>query len=663
MTAQSAPAADLGRLERLVRYPVKGFTGQDLPAATVRPGGGLPHDRGWAVANGTRPIAAGGGWSECQAFVRLTKNTDLPRYATQLVDRDAAAAGGSEGPASLHLRSPDGHSVQLHLDDASSTAELAAVDAALASWFPPGPLGPARLVESRHGLWDHSDAVLSLINLETVVELTRAAGRAVDPLRFRANLYLSGLPAWSEFGLIGRRIRLGEAELEVLRPTDRCRATAVDPDSAETDLNVPALLAAAYGHLYCGVYARVVTGGRLTPGQRLVDVGPAETAVREASTVSTAPPPAQWPRLATVADRDEDSATARSLWLRDPLAGLRPAPLPGQHVRVHAVDETGPLWRSYTISAVDRDRLRISVRQSGPDARMSSLLHRTAHPGSDVLISGPFGDMTLDPAGATPLVLASAGIGITPMVAMLRALAEQNSTRPVAFWHVARDRDELALWTEARGFLDQLPAGQGRLFLTRAATDTASSVDDHGNVATSEASAGRPAPAELSALVQDLGCADVAVYLCGPPGFLADMRTAAIDGGVPPSAVQHEVFVSPRPTTGESIPPPLPGPFAVRFTTGTEGDIDAVWRPEDGSLLDVADAAGLALPAGCRSGACGTCAQPVTAGSTAYLSEPVLEPPRPTVLLCCAVPTSEVTVDTGRNPAAEQPLPSSPERS
>lgn len=639
-----------GRLDRVVRYPVKGFSGQDLASASVRSGGGLPHDRVLAVANGTRTIEPGGGWTACQAFVRLTTYTDLPRYAVHVSSGEPSPGVLDGEPRSLRLTSPTGQVAEVRLvGDTVAAEDLPAADSALASWFPAGPLGPPRLVSSRHGLWDHSDAVLSLINLETVAELSRTAGRSVDPLRFRANLYFTGLPAWSELALVGRRIRLGDVELEVLRPTDRCRATAVDPNNADTDLNVPVLLAAGYGHLYCGVYARVVVGGRLATGQRLRDVGPAPAAVRSATMPSTAPPPAQWPRAATVIERVQESATVYSLWLRDPLAELRPAPLPGQHLRVHASDDDGPVWRSYTISAVDGDRLRISVRDAGATASMSRLLGRAARPGTSLLVSGPFGDVTLDPVGVGPVLLVSAGIGITPMVAMLRALAAHSSRRHVEFWHVARGRDDLALWPEARSCVDRLTAGRARLFLTREVGD----VVGHGAgsaVAAPEADmgwiSGRPRLADVTAVLQELGAANTSVYLCGPTGFVAGMRAAAFDGGVPPTAVYREVFTSPRAATGQSTQPPLPGPFRICFASGAtnDGDIQVTWRPADGTLLDAAEAAGLSLPAGCRAGACGSCSQRVIAGSTVYVTEPVLAPPAPGVLLCCAAPTSDITV-------------------
>lgn len=639
-----------GRLDRVVRYPVKGFSGQDLASALVRPGGGLPHDRVLAVANGTRTVETDGGWTACQAFVRLTKNADLPAYRVQVSSGQRSIGEADGAPLSLRLTSPTGQVVDVRLvGDKVAAEDLPAADSALASWFPAGPLGPPRLVSSRNGLWDHSDAVLSLINLETVADLSRTAGRAVDPLRFRANLYVAGLPAWSELALVGRRISMGDVELEVLRPTDRCSATSVDPQTADADLNVPALLAAGYGHLYCGVYARVIAGGRLAPGQHLADVGPAPAAVRAATRASTAPPPAQWPRPATVVRRVQESATVHSLWLRDPLARLRPAPLPGQHLRVHASDGDGPVWRSYTISAVDGDQLRISARDAGADASMSRLLDRTAKPGTSLLISGPFGTSTLDPAGAGPVLLVSAGIGITPMIAMLRALAARRSRRRVEFWHVARSRDDLALWPEARACADRLPAGRARLFLTRKGDDVAANGADPAAAEVGAATAwtsGRPRPADVTAIAKQMGVTDASVYLCGPTGFVAGMRAAVLSGGIAPAAVHQEVFTSPRATAGQSTQPPSPGPFRICFTGGStaDGDVQVTWRPADGSLLDAAEAAGLSLPAGCRAGACGSCAQQVSAGSTAYLTEPVLAPPAPDVLLCCAAPTSDITV-------------------
>ncbi len=658
MSPDSAEVGGGARLARLVRYPVKGFSGQELQSAPVQPGRGLPGDRRLAVTNGTADLAPGGAWTPCQAFVRLTRNTDLPGYRVHVQQPahpspDQLTVGSTsdltgELSGELSLTGPDGQQLRVDLQDPGA---LPAASQVLSGWFPPGPAGPPRLVAAGQGLWDHQDAVLSIINLETVRQLEQVAGQPVDPLRFRANLYLSGLPAWNELSLVGRRVQLGEVELEVLRPTDRCRATSVDPTDATTDLNLPALLGARYGHLFCGVYARVVRGGQVRPGQRLLDVAAAPSAACDGTAVSTAPPPGQWPRPARVADRVQDSSTVTSFWLTDPLAHLRPSALPGQHVRVHAVDATGPFWRSYTISGVDGTRLRISVKHTGEDARMSRLLHHTALVGSDLLVSGPFGDATIDPAAdspaAGPLLLASAGIGITPTVAILRALAEHRSARPVMVLHVNRSADDLALWPEALALTARLPSARAQLFLTRPAPHdgraeaTATDTTAPGATAPGAVRRGRPAAADIARLTAGLDPADLVAHLCGPASFTREVHQVLLGLGVAPQRVRAEVFASPSTRAGTEADPPLSGPFRVEFTNAEQ---DATWTAGSGSLLDVAEAAGLAPPSGCRAGACGSCAQTLVSGSVAYTTEPVLAPPLPEVLLCCAVPVTDVQV-------------------
>ena len=179
------------------------------------------------------------------------------------------------------------------------------------------------------GWWDFDDAPLSLINQETVRALSRKAGKSWTRCA-RGNLYLDGLPAWREFAWVGRRVRIGaEVELEILRPIERCKATSIDPTSARADLNLPALLAGGEGHIYCGVYARVLRAGRVHVGDAITlaeAAGPALAAPPADAAHPLAPPPAQWPRYAQVVGRVRESAEVDSFWLRDPLARLRPAP-------------------------------------------------------------------------------------------------------------------------------------------------------------------------------------------------------------------------------------------------------------------------------------------------------------------------------------------------
>lgn len=612
------------RVARLVRYPVKGFSGLDLESARVRPGGGLPYDRVLALADGLHGIPRGGEWAPTETFARLTTHSGLLGVGVRL-DTEARTVTLTRPPSADPGAGPDGATVAL--GDPGSAARATA---ALREWFP-GAIDPsAALVHADNAYWDELDGTVSLINLDSVDALSEAAGEAVDPLRFRGNLYVSGLGAWAEFGLVGERISVGGAELEVLRPMSRCRATCVEPATSRVTTNVPAELTTRFGHIYCGVRARVVAPGEIRTGDTAAHLGAGCGPRRGASR----PDPAQWPRPALVVGRREESATVTSLWLRDPQHGTGATPLPGQHLRVHTSDGEGPVWRCYTLSGVDGGDLRISVQHSA-DGRMSGLLHRQARVGEELLISGPHGHVTLDPAADGPLVLASAGIGITQTLAMLRACVTGQPSREVLLCHTARDPESLALWQEVRELVDALPYGRAELFLTGAPQD----VRERWG-----ARAGRPDFAALDALDAfgpPGGLAGAEAYLCGPVEFMRAARAGLTARGVPDSAVRQEVFVSPATGAARPSPPPEQGPFRVSFAGS---GVTAVWEPDSGTLLDVAESAGVQARWACRSGACLQCEQPLAAGRTAYTTAPMMPPPDDSVLLCCAVPVSDVTL-------------------
>jgi uncharacterized protein YcbX len=127
--------------------------------------------------------------------------------------------------------------------------------------------GPPRLVQAPgHIFTDNATKYLSLINLATVQAIEDALGRPVDPLRFRANLYVADLPAWQEFEWLGRTLAVGEVRLAVAERIDRCAATNVDPVTAARDLNIPLALRQGWGHIDCGVLLRVNAGGTLDRG-------------------------------------------------------------------------------------------------------------------------------------------------------------------------------------------------------------------------------------------------------------------------------------------------------------------------------------------------------------------------------------------------------------
>ncbi|NGN64501.1 MOSC domain-containing protein [Streptomyces sp. A7024] len=363
---------DLAELARLVRYPVKGMPGQDLAGARVRAGGGVPHDRTVALVagRGQEHLPRCGQWAPTKTFLNLTSTPELLRCRVDLVEETGV----------LRLGHPERESLAIPLD---RPGVLATID-----WFAGAGEAPATLVRAADGgYWDDPDGTVSLINLATVDALADAVGTPVDPLRFRGNLYLSGLPAWAELGLVGERIAIGDVELEVLHPINRCRATAVNPADARRDLPVPAELNARFGHVFCGLRARVVMGGTLTVGAALSRTGDTITPVP----TDGGPPPARWPRPARIAARSAQPPDAIALWLDDPLHGLRPAPQPGQQLRVHAADGAGPLWRSYPIGDHDGPRLQITVPSAGPGDRLATLLHADATPGEELIISGPYG--------------------------------------------------------------------------------------------------------------------------------------------------------------------------------------------------------------------------------------------------------------------------------
>ncbi len=602
-------------VDGIYRYPVKGLTGQRIPRVDLRPGTGIPHDRRFAISNGHSRPPGDGAWTARAAFFHLAKNADLTQIGVTFDGHELAVQHPQLGQLSISVDQPE---------------SITQASAALATWFKDGAHGSARLVQARRGYWDGEQATLSLINLDTVTDLAAQAGHDLDPLRFRANIYLSGLAAWEEFNLVNRRIRIGDAELEILRPIDRCRATSVNPATGEVDVNLPALLGSRYGHIYCGLYARVVKAGSLAPGQQLRDLGRArssQTDVVSSSTTETTQLP---PRLADVLELVTEDRTVTSFWIRDPLRSKDAGGAAGKHIRVHAVDQAGPLWRSYSISAVQDDAIRISVKNHA-QGRMSGLLHETTHRGDQLLISGPFGGAPFAAVLGQPVLLASAGVGITSILPILASLNRAGFASPLLLCHTARNATGLALWAEARKLVKSLPNAHVRLYLTR---------PRDGECERYGARPGRPQVAEVAR--QLLALDDTVGYICGPPSFVRHSQTSLELAGLPMHRLHHEVFHSPRPTAGVRIAPPKPGPFHVHFTAS---DVQAEWRPEAGTLLELGEQAGIGLPAGCREGACHTCRQQITAGATANLTEPMLDPPDGSVLLCCAVPTTDVTIN------------------
>ena len=611
----------IARVAHLFHYPVKGLAGVELAATDLTPGRGFPHDRAVAISNGSRPVPADGAWASPSALYGLARNPGLTRLALRIGD----------GPGTpVTVTAPDGTSFVVHLDRTDgSAAELEVASARVVGLVAPGQWGPPGVVRARTPLWQRPGAAVSIVNLATLRLLGRVWSTPLDLRRFRANVYVDGLEAWEELDLVGHRVHLGGAELEVVGPLERGRGIGVDPDDGSTLFDVAALLAVGVGHRYVGVDARVVGGGRVRRGDPMT-VAVAPTRPRALGT-SAADPVTDWPRRTEVVRVEHESPTVLSLWLRDPL-GLAAGVRQGQHVRLHTLGPEGPVWRKYTVSAVEAGLVRISVALE-KRGRMSEILRITPPEDLRILLTGPFGAVSVDPEGTDPVLLLSAGIGVTPTVALLRELVTRSPTRPVGVLHVARGPAP-ALWDELTTLLERRPGAthdRVSLHLTGADPPRGRELAARG---------GRPVAADVARLVEAMPADRLVALVCGPDSFRAEVRVALRAAGVPDGSILLEAFFSPPPERVH-VPPVSDGPFRVRFSVSGQ---EAVWRQEAGSLLDLAESCGLAPPVDCREAACNICATKVTTGSTSYTTPP-MGPPPGEVLICCAVPTSDVTVE------------------
>jgi uncharacterized protein YcbX len=249
-----------GRVVSIHRHPVKGFTPERLDTAILTAGGYFPGDRLYAVENGPSGFDPA-----APAFTpksRFTVLASIPGVARARTAYDAETGV-------LAATAPDVHAFSGNLKTQAGRDAFAAWLSAFLE--PEAQRGPLRVVQAPgHRFTDSPDGYVSIVNLESVRDLAVKIGRPVDPLRFRANLYVEGPHAWSELDWApGTRVRVGEAELTAGKPIVRCLATHVDPETGERDLDITTALRDLYGHLYCGVYLSVAAGGRVQAGDAM----------------------------------------------------------------------------------------------------------------------------------------------------------------------------------------------------------------------------------------------------------------------------------------------------------------------------------------------------------------------------------------------------------
>ena len=245
----------IGQIVSLWRHPVKGFTPERLSKAVLNAGGYFPCDRIFAVEDGPSGFnPAAPAWTSKQKFTVLAKISRVARVRTAYDDSTGILRADVEGQ-------PDFCGALT--DDVGRDAFAAW----LTDFLGDEAHGPLRVVQSPgHRFTDHPAGHVSIVNLASVRDLAAKVGRAIDPLRLRANLYVEGWPAWIENDVVGRQIRLGGALARVFSPIVRCAATHVDPSSGERDFDMVSALHGGYGHMNCGLYVSVEDGGAIVEG-------------------------------------------------------------------------------------------------------------------------------------------------------------------------------------------------------------------------------------------------------------------------------------------------------------------------------------------------------------------------------------------------------------
>jgi uncharacterized protein len=262
-TDQGCPMSDTygPLLKALYRYPVKGLTPEPLARVRLTAGETIPFDRAYAIENGP------GRFDPEQpkhlpkiTFLMLMRDERLATLRTEFDDATETLTIFRDGKqvARGQLTTPLGRQLIEQFIAAYMKAELR---------------GRPKIVHAAgHSFSDVSAKCVHVVNLASVREIERVAGRAIDPLRFRGNLYVAGLEPWAEFSWLDKELRVGGTRLAVFARTTRCEATNVDPGTGARDMAIPALLTRTWGHSDFGVYAKVVEGGEISAGTSTVAV-------------------------------------------------------------------------------------------------------------------------------------------------------------------------------------------------------------------------------------------------------------------------------------------------------------------------------------------------------------------------------------------------------
>lgn len=256
-------SAQPAQIASLYRYPVKGLSPESLPRVALGVGQTLPADRRYAIENGPSGFdPALPAWMPKTYFLMLMRNERLSTLQTHFEDRSDV----------LTIREAGKVVARGNLETAEGRATI---ERFFATNFADELKGPPKVISAHgHSFSDVAKKVVSIINLGSIAAIENMVGLPVHPLRFRANLYVSGWPAWHEFGLLGQTLAIGDARLRIVKRIVRCAAVNVDPETGARDLDIPPTLMRQLGHGECGVYAEVVAGGTIGVGDAIATEQP-----------------------------------------------------------------------------------------------------------------------------------------------------------------------------------------------------------------------------------------------------------------------------------------------------------------------------------------------------------------------------------------------------
>ena len=481
---------------------------------------------------------------------------------------------------------------------------------------------------------------------------------------------------------IGDRYQIGNAVFEVTQPRVTCYRVGLRMD----DPRIPALLVS---HHRPGFYFRVLEEGDVQAGDEIIKLasGPEQMRVAEvdallylpghtrqqllralripalspgwqasfralleeepgsgnAGLVAASPPPA-WPgfRSLTVTAITVESDSVISIRLEDPGGAALPAARPGQYLtlRVQPDKERRSVLRNYSLCGPpDAGYYRVAVKRER-DGAASGYLHTRLTVGDQLDIAAPRGTFILDRTDA-PVLLISAGIGATPVLAMLHALAEEHSDREIWSLHSARNGREHSFAAEARTLLASLPNATTRVYYSRPGRNDVEGRDFD--------IAGRLTGSLLAQL--DLPH-DAQAYLCGPTPFMDEISAGLSALGIDASRIHTEPFGPAPGVTPGIAATPARAPHAPAGKPGTGPTIEFArsnlaipWDGDYSSLLELAEACDVPVRWSCRTGVCHTCETTLIAGDVEYSPDPVEPPADGSALICCSQPRDDVVLD------------------